>query len=193
MYSPRHIWLLLIILPLPENWVFNKPKSLSRTLNTLLWHYPDIPSLGSPYPSPARTPGSWDDNSRIFEPLDSNQFKRVSSIVGDLIFESGRRVQLDDLARAGVPVWNYRFMQPPGDGETNMGVYHASELQYVFARLADRQDAHGEISRIMSRAWIHFAHDLDPNGPELPSWPAFSLAKERISSDPVWKHHSHPG
>jgi hypothetical protein len=56
----------------------------------------------------------------------------------------------------------------------------------------------------MSRAWIHFAHDLDPNGPEressllgimvpriifqmpstfpsyccvVPSWPAFSLAK----------------
>jgi hypothetical protein len=130
MYSPRHIWRSLIIVPLPENWMFNKPKSLTKTLNALLRHYPDIPSLGSPYPSPARTPGSWDDNSRIFEPLDSNQFKRVSSIAGDLIFESGRRVQLDDLARAGVPVWNYRFMQPPGDPETNTGVFHASELQY---------------------------------------------------------------
>ena len=128
--SPRDFWLLFIICSPLENWIFDKSKSLSETLDALLRHYPDIPSLGSPYPSPARPPGSWDDNSRLFEPLESNQFKRASSIFGDHIFESGRRTQLDDAARAGVPVWNYRFMQSPGDRPPYVGVYHSSEIQY---------------------------------------------------------------
>ncbi|KAF9507971.1 hypothetical protein BS47DRAFT_1384926 [Hydnum rufescens UP504] len=95
----------------------------------------------------------------------SNQFKRTASMFGDLIFDSARGVQLDDIANARAPVWNYLFMQPPTDCQTFMGTYHSSEVKYVFAKLADQQDAHGEISWMMSRAWIHFAPDLDPNGP----------------------------
>jgi hypothetical protein len=103
---------------------------LPEILDTLLQRYPDIPSLGSPYPLPHWTPEFWNNNNRIFDPLESNQFKRVSSMTGDLLFESGRRVQLDDIARAGVPVWNYRFMQPPKDCQTFEGTYHSAENKY---------------------------------------------------------------
>lgn len=116
--------------PSLENWIFYKPAAtLPSALDTLLRHYPDIPSLGSPYPSPSRPAGSWDDNSRLFKPLESNQYKRTSSIFGDLIFESGRRAQLDDIAHAGVPVWNYRFMQPNPDRPIT-GTPHSSEIPY---------------------------------------------------------------
>ena len=121
--------LLLCVFFLLENWVIFKSAAVSRTLDALLYYYPDIPSLGSPYPSPSRPTGSWDDDSRIFEPLESNQYKRAGSIFGDLIFESGRRAQLDDIVQAGVPVYNYRFMQPP-DSYADIGTYHSSEIAY---------------------------------------------------------------
>jgi len=158
-----------------KNWVFDEPKALPEILDRLLQRYPDIPFLGSPYPSPSWP--DWDDNSRIFPPLESNQFKRTASMFGDLMLESGRRVQLDDIANAGgVGVWNYRFMQPPGDFQTYLGVYHTSDVPYVIAKWADQPGARGQISRMMSHSWIRFAHFLDPNGDTwFPWWPRFSL------------------
>jgi hypothetical protein len=169
-------YLSIVVFFFLENWVIYKSAALSITLDALLHYYPDIPSLGSPYPSPSRPSGSWDDDSRIFEPLESNQYKRASSIFGDLVFESGRRAQLDDIAQAGVPVYSYRFIQAP-DADPNMGTFHSAELPYgEFGGWgADKAPLTRFvlyhcglwpwIARMMSRAWIHFAHDLNPNGP----------------------------
>lgn len=120
-------------------WAYNKPPPLFKSISKLLSHYPDIPALGSPYPSktPKRPDDARDDTSRLFAPLSTNQFKRLASIFGDLVFESGRRAQLDVSTELGVPVWNYLFAQPV-DADEHMGVFHSSEIRfgevYFFSR-----------------------------------------------------------
>lgn len=53
----------------------------------------------------------------------------------------------------------------------------------VFAQKAGEDSDEGEVARAMSRAWIRFASDLNPNGPE--SKHSMSLAK------PLNWHHPH--
>jgi hypothetical protein len=51
--------------------------------NQVLQLYPDDPALGSPY-DPVGYPKSY----RFYGP--NNQYKRLASIIGDVIFQSGR-------------------------------------------------------------------------------------------------------
>lgn len=39
----------------------------------------------------------------------------------------------------------------------------------VFGVYVGMRGEKDEVSRVMSRAWIHFAHDLNPNGPDRES------------------------
>lgn len=90
--------------------------------------YPDIPSYGSPYPNNVT---DFDYDERLFTTSDSskrNQFKRISSIRGDLTFDSARRVQAEVMSRS-VPVWTYQF-RTPVKTRKHLGVYHAAEIPY---------------------------------------------------------------
>jgi hypothetical protein len=73
----------------------------------------------------------------------------------------------------------------------------------VFASKAEEDSDEGEVARAMSRAWIRFASDLNPNGPErtsmlltwviywplklvlclsstVPSWPAYDSSTREM-------------
>ena len=44
-------------------------------------------------------------------------------------------------------------------------------------------ESYYDLSNLLSRSWISFIHDLDPNGhgiPGLPVWPDYSLSKENM-------------
>lgn len=66
---------------------------------------------------------------------------------------------------------------PPGPGHDRRGAYHGSEINYVFNNLyaTDRPwtDEDLRIAGIMSSYWANFAANGDPNGKDLPVWPAF--------------------
>ncbi|KAL1861430.1 hypothetical protein VTK73DRAFT_7112 [Phialemonium thermophilum] len=153
--------------------------------------YPDNPSLGCPF---GTGPERFAENGR--------QYKRGAAIVGDEVIHAGRRWTTTYFAtrhlgpggRRRKPVYSYRFDQPPWDGveplvATTAPVFatHYAEICFVFAidPAASRNlsnwigpyPAYHQLARQMSRAWIAFVHDLDPNGhgtEGMPRWPEYS-------------------
>lgn len=123
-------------------WAMNKSVDISNQVDELLDLYPDIPREGSPFVNPALERASeydLDHDSRLFEPLDSNQFKRTAALFGDLIFESPRRFQLDahtgrfspgTLTGKEAPIWSYHFRQPIPASPKYMGVYHSLDIRF---------------------------------------------------------------
>jgi para-nitrobenzyl esterase len=93
--------------------------------------------------------------------------------------------------------YTYLFTHPtPGPTQERYGVFHSSELPYVFDNLkqSDRpwtsQDQ--QIAQKLSAYWVNFIKKGDPNGPGLPAWPAFQSEKaitmelgDKISPRPV--------
>jgi len=145
-------------------WIFPRDSSEASSLtHKALSKYPDVPSLGSPYGIEPNSTTSSDD--RLFSPMETNQYKRYSSMISDFIFEGGRRAQAIITSKLGVPVWGYLFehypLEPP---MPHWGVHHAAEIPYVFGKYTKGEDEHGDVSRYLMTAWINFAHDLDPNG-----------------------------
>jgi para-nitrobenzyl esterase len=85
-------------------------------------------------------------------------------------------------------IFRYEFNDaaaPGGMAGLNMGAYHGSELQYLFAvdRLPGPQTgAQRQLSGQMMRYWANFAATGNPNGPGLPQWPRYDRASRRMLS-----------
>ncbi|KAF8342998.1 Alpha/Beta hydrolase protein [Cantharellus anzutake] len=138
--------------------------------------YPDIPSLGSPYPN---NDVDFDQDDRLFPQHESNQFRRAASVFGDLVFDSARRLQAEIMSDS-VPVWTYQF-RTPVRGPKHYGVGHSAEIPYAFGYYAFQGGGDRAISRLMTSAWINFVYDLDPNGKRPdPFWPKYTFRKKPL-------------
>lgn len=80
------------------------------------------------------------------------------------------------------PVYYYSFRQQPpfpaGSVLEGWGASHFAELWYVFDHL-DQEPwrwsmADRKVAEEISSYWVNFAKSGNPNGPGLPSWPAFT-------------------
>jgi len=153
------------------------PAFKEKVLPELLRLYPDDPTVGSPY-----NPVNASKSDRFYGP--TNQYKRIASILGDALFNAGRRLLLKAYIGKDVyyPVYNYLFTQATSTLPPAFGVYHFSEIAFVYGEYAalGPNTSLGAISLDMSSAWIAFTNNLNPNRPFLPQWPTYGQRRETL-------------
>jgi cholinesterase len=159
----------------------------NATVATLMELYPDDPTQGCPF----------NTGSERFADQ-GYMYKRGAAIIGDEVIHAGRRFTTEfyssrknNLRR---PVYSYRFDQSTWNGvevlvATVAPVYstHYTEICFVFnidpsvsvnnTNWIGPDPAFYELSKLMSRSWISFVHDLDPNNhgvAGIPTWPSYS-------------------
>ncbi|KAI4603899.1 hypothetical protein KJ359_000019 [Pestalotiopsis sp. 9143b] len=154
------------------------------TVARLMELYPDDPVQGCPFGTGNETFKQWGD-----------QYKRGAALVGDSAIIAGRR--FTTRYHATLPwqkrkaVYSYRFDQSPWNGieelvATEAPVYatHFAEVCFAFNMVPSASQnntnwigpypEYYQLSNRMSRAWISFVHDLNPNysGSEV-QWPDY--------------------
>ena len=128
--------------------------------------YPDDPVVGSPY-----DPVNGNRTDRFFPGAD-NQYKRASSIYGDVRFQAGRRQLLDlGITTGATPAaFSYAFQDPSPRAPLDQGVPHSSDLDVIFG------NTRSPLTAVMARQWASFATRLTPNGNAMPNWPQYDHA-----------------
>jgi para-nitrobenzyl esterase len=92
-------------------------------------------------------------------------------------------------------VYYYLFQQQPpfptGSVFEGWGASHFAELWYVFDHLDQEpwrwSAADRRVAEEMSSYWVNFAKSGNPNGPDLPQWPAFTNTERKVQylGDPI--------
>ncbi|KAK2757275.1 hypothetical protein FQN54_004789 [Arachnomyces sp. PD_36] len=153
------------------------------TVETIMDLYPDDPSLGCPF-------GTGEE--RFAD--QGYQYKRGAAIAGDISMHAGRRATVNYHSKhSQQPVYSYRFDQPPWNGvdlliapAPPLFASHYIEIPFVFDNPNNNTNWIGpypsfkHLADIMSRSWISFTHDLDPNGHQIadvPYWPDYREVK----------------
>ncbi len=114
--------------------------------------------------------------------------RSVAEMFADTQFNVGARGVMRGLRDKGAPVYRYLFLRRrPGSGAPN----HGDEVPYVFASLAvaaaldpqpfDQDDL--ALAEAMQDAWVRFAATGDPNGGDLPVWPASDARENYLELD----------
>ncbi|KAH8668560.1 Alpha/Beta hydrolase protein [Xylariales sp. PMI_506] len=157
------------------------------TVAELMELYPDDPALGCPF----------NTGLERFE-SQGYQYKRGAAIIGDQMIAAGRRFTTQYYAakkRNRQPVYSYRFDQSAWNGVEELvatvePVYstHYVEISFVFnidpstsvnnTNWIGPYPEYYELSKLVSRSWISFVHDLDPNHHGVrgvPHWPEYSV------------------
>ncbi|CAG8961823.1 hypothetical protein HYFRA_00013999 [Hymenoscyphus fraxineus] len=142
--------------------------------------YPDIPEEGIPATFQGR-PGA----------TLGLQYKRISAVMTDLVWHAPRRLQAKILDQYNVPNWGFLFNVLPPGTSSSTGVTHALEIPYVFNNLnvgsygpvtQEAPQSHKDIARIISKYWINFIVDGDPNSlpPVNQTWPQWTAESPQL-------------
>ncbi|KAI0251263.1 esterase 1 [Lactifluus subvellereus] len=139
---------------------------LKLGLDDLISRYPNEPSAGSPFGTGNETFGT------------GPGYKRGAAILGDIIFQAQRRFWSQTTS---APSYAYIFTDRQSDTNSSLGVFHSSELPYLFSDLAKNgPQKTAQLSRAMLDYWISFAVSLTPNdgkGTSRPHWGTYEETK----------------
>ncbi|KAK7414943.1 hypothetical protein QQX98_006268 [Neonectria punicea] len=153
----------------------------NTTTHEIATLYPDVPELGIPATLEGRPPASF-----------GLQYKRISAFVGDLIWHAPRRLTDQVLVRHNVSTWSYEFNVIPNGIPSTTGAAHFTEVAFVLYNLLGlgysdspfegTPQSYKDVADIISRYWVNFIVDGDPNSSEVGphQWPSYSLENPRI-------------
>ena len=141
----------------------------NATALTLAALYPDIPEIGIPGTLQGRPPPA---NLSY-----GYMWKRAASYGGDLIMHATRRITTEMWAQYNQTAYSYHFNVQPNGPSKLMGATHFQEVAFVFNNLmgngynnsvavdpfANEPPALPQLADIMSRMWVSFVTELDPN------------------------------
>lgn len=113
--------------------------------------------------------------------------------LGDAFFVVPGLVTAQYHRDSGSPVYFYEFQHRPHLFESSKPAFvkadHTDEIRFVFGGAFLKSDIvmfegateeEKMLSRKMMRYWANFARTGDPNGKDLPQWPAFTASKEYL-------------
>ncbi|OCF45772.1 hypothetical protein I317_00260 [Kwoniella heveanensis CBS 569] len=164
-----------------------EPNALgNETLLQLVQLYPNDPSAGSPFGTGNQTFG--------LSPI----YKQVASIFGDATFQATRRHFLSQANQHGISqTWTYQFEQPTPGVPGYRGVFHGSEIPFVFGAArpgigfpgisTNYTVEDGQLSDAMINYWLNFAYYNNPNGPSDSAtgnatyWPTHDISQNKNS------------
>jgi len=120
----------------------------------------------------------------------------VSTILKDYFFACSARRILLAIQQRGIPAWMYHFTFDGVLGDNLLGVYHGSELQFVFdnewpAILNSFNEDDKIVADIFGTYWTNFAKYGNPNGngtQTYPYWPPFQVSNQVnliIEAEPI--------
>lgn len=179
--------------------LFLKAALPSLTLDSILKFHLLYP-FGDPLVSAPLEP-TYNSSPIVVPPEAGLQFPRLSTLVGDVIFNAGSRIASRFYSEHS-PVYKYRFNIQDLEysiQQSYFGAGHYQEVVYVF----DNDQAPGnplygltwnsnlksaQIAKTMSSMWVSFISDLDPNfnqtnDSDIPYWPEYSQGAENYVFD----------
>ncbi|KAG5643870.1 hypothetical protein DXG03_009500 [Asterophora parasitica] len=148
--------------------------------------YPNIPALGSPFDT---------GNTTFF----GAQFKRAAAIYGgtsgdqplhmeisspiskDIHFQWARRNFLKSAGSKGINSWSYILSQISPANAAWQGVYHTTEIPFVFVKYTPADGQLYTLSQQILAYWVSFAYNRDPAYKTNPTWEKYSKAGRNIN------------
>ena len=162
------IWLNANYTPSPLG-----PDALAAGVGKVMSLYPDDPSAGSPFGTGNQTFGTGPGYKQASAICTSSSscllginfvLTGCCRLVGDMFFQAQRRFWSQTIA---APSYVYMFTDPQLSTDPALGVYHSSELPYIFGVFGTVSTASppkvANLSRVMRDYWISFAVSLTPN------------------------------
>jgi para-nitrobenzyl esterase len=133
----------------------------------------------------------------------------VMASIRDGLYGFAAQYLVRQQAAAGQPAYLYFFRHStPAERERDLAAFHASELPYVFGRVADlatfapnwprppATTAESQLTDAMTSYWASFVRDGVPKAAGMPAWPRFT-AQDRgyldIDERPAAARDLHPG
>lgn len=102
-------------------------------------------------------------------------------MLGDDLFGVHMRYLAKSNIAQGQPAYLYHFTRVPPSPRQTLGAFHASEIFFVFnshSPLAGLTEEDKILTDAMGTYWTNFAKTGNPNGNNLPDWPAYDPASD---------------